>query len=88
MIKLLAFKYPTVIDVDTQRKIKPIHFSTNTQNIQELIKKLLFENKFNYLLIGLDNKLYICECVDSKNKLYSRREIFYHPYQNEIYASK
>ena len=88
MIKLLAFKYPTVIDVDTKRKVKPIIFGTNAQNIQELIKKLLFEDKFNYLLIGLDNKLYICEVVDSKKKLYSRREVSYHPYANEIYASK
>ena len=88
MIKILAFKYPTVVDVDTQRKIEPISFETTIENIQQSIRELLFEKKFNYLLINLENKLYICEVVDVKKNLYSHRTIEYHPDMDKIYNKK
>lgn len=88
MIKLLAVKYPTTIDVDTQRKVRPVHYTSDAKNIQDLIKKLLFQERFNYLLIALDNKLHICEAIDSATKQYSRRTVEYNPFANEIIAQQ
>lgn len=79
MIKILAYKYPSSADVAMQREVKPMHYSVLKENIQNTIKKLLFVDKHNYLLIGLGGKLFICESVNDKSQIYSRREIFYHP---------
>jgi len=84
MIKLLAFKYPTSADIAMQRNVKPLHFSVLKDNVQETIKKLLFVDKYHYLLIGLNGKMFICEPTNLKTKEYGRREVGYHPYQNEI----
>lgn len=84
MIKILAYKYPTSADIVMQRKVAPMHYSVFKTNVQETIKKLLFEDKHNYLLIGLDGKLFICEPVSVAAKKYSRREIFYHPNQDDV----
>lgn len=88
MIKILAYKYPTSADVAMQRTVKPAPYSVLQQNVKESIKKLLFVDKYNYLLIGLDGKLYICEVVDNKTHDYSRREIFYHPNQDDVIEKK
>ena len=84
MIKILAYKYPTSADIAMQRKVAPMHYSVFKSNVQETIKKLLFEDKHNYLLIGLDGKKFICEPVSVEAKQYSRREIGYHPHENYL----
>lgn len=84
MIKLLAYKYPTSADIAMQRTVKPMHFSVLKDNVQETIKKLLFVDKYHYLLIGLNGKMFICEPVKLASKEYSRREVTYHPHQNEV----
>ena len=84
MIKILAYKYPTSADIAMQRNVKPMHYSVLQSNVQESIKKLLFAEKYNYLLIGLGGKLFICEAVNYKSQTYSRREIFYHPNQDDV----
>ena len=88
MIKILAVKYPSVIDVDTKREVRPVKYTSDAKNIQQLIKKLLFQEQFNYLLIGLDNKLHICEPIDVATQQYSRRIVDYHPFANEIIAQQ
>ena len=84
MIKLLAIKYPTVIDLDIGRTIVPTKHESDKDNIQSLIKKLLFEESYNYLLIRLGDKLFICEPVSLKTDVYSNRLIAYHPFAGEL----
>jgi hypothetical protein len=84
MIKLLAYKYPTSADIAMQRTAKPMHFSVLKTSVQETIKKLLFADKYNYLLIGIGGKMFICEPSNLTKKEYTRREIEYHPHQNEL----
>lgn len=84
MIKLLAIKYPTVIDLDISRTIVPVKHESDKNNIQSLIKKLLFEERYNYLLIRLGDKLFICEPVSLKTDVYSNRLISYHPASNQL----
>lgn len=84
MIKLLAYKYPTSADIEMQRTVKPMHFSLLKDNVQNTIKQLLFVNKYHYLLVGLNGKMFICEPVNFKNKEYSRREISYHPFSDML----
>lgn len=88
MIKILAYKYPSSADVAMQRTVKPLHYSVLPQNVQESIKKLLFADKHNYLLIGIGGKLFVCERVNDKTQTYSRREIGYHPHANWILENK
>ena len=84
MIKILAYKYATSADVVMQRTIKPTNYSVIQDNIQSTIKKLLFSDKYNYLLIGITGKMFICESVDNTTQVYSSRQIFYHPDENKI----
>ena len=86
MIKILAYKYPTVIDVDMKRDVKPKPYKSDAINIQNDIKKLLFTDRFNYLLIGLGGDMFVCEVVDKKKQQYSRRKIAYHPNSDELQA--
>jgi len=88
MIKILAYKYPSSADIAMQRTVKPLHYSVLQQNVQESIKKLLFADKHNYLLIGIGGKLFVCERVNDKTQTYSRREIGYHPHANWILENK
>ena len=53
MIKILAYKYPTYVDVSLQREVKPLLFSSLKENVQDTIKKLLFDENHDYLLIAL-----------------------------------
>jgi hypothetical protein len=85
MIKILAYKYPSSADIAMQRTVKPLHHSVLQQNVQETIKKLLFADKHNYLLIGLGGKLFVCERVNDNTQTYSRREIEYHPNQDDVF---
>lgn len=86
MIKILAYKYPTVVDVDMQRTVKPKLHKSDAINIQNDIKKLLFRDKFNYLLIGLGNDMFVCEIADKQMQTYSRRQIAYHPHSDDLKA--
>jgi hypothetical protein len=88
MIKILAYNYPTSADIAMQRTVAPMHFSVFKSDVQETIKKLLFEGRHNYLLIGIDGKMFICEPMSIETKQYSRREIFYHPNQNDVVSNK
>jgi hypothetical protein len=88
MIKILAYKYPSSADVVMQRTIEPMHYSVLQENIQNTIKKLLFEDKYNYLLIGLVSKMFICESVNDKAQVYSSREVKYHPHESWILKNK
>lgn len=84
MIKLIAIKYPTVIDIDAQKTAKNVKYSTTLQHVQELIKTLLFIDRYNHVLVSLDNKLYVCEPIDFDNRKYSRRIVEYHPLAGEL----
>lgn len=71
-----------------QRKVAPMHFSVLKENIQETIKRLLFVERYNYLLIGLEKKMFVCEPVSINTKQYSRREIFYHPAESRVFLTR
>ena len=82
MINLLAFKYSTSLDVAMQKIPTPVAFSISKKLIQSTIIKLLFEDNYNYVLVTIAEKLYICEPINLKN--YSTREINYHPNQRQL----
>lgn len=88
MIKILAYKYPASPDVTLKRQVEPLVVNVTKETIQDTIKTLLFVNKYNYVLIGLNNKLFICEATEPKEKQYSRREIAYHPHEARIFENK
>jgi hypothetical protein len=45
-------------------------------------------DKYNYLLIGLVSKMFICESVNDKAQVYSNREVKYHPHESWILKNK
>jgi hypothetical protein len=82
--KVLGVKYPTYYtmgSVKTQNNINLVPID-DAVKIKTTIHKLLFEDKFNYVLVGYNKKMFICERHDDTQ--YSRTDCVYHPYMKLV----
>ena len=62
----------TIITVDDKNDIK-----INIENI-------LFNFKYNSVLVKFNNEMFVCEQISATEKRYSRRKIFYHPLMDKF----
>jgi hypothetical protein len=79
-MKLLSIKYPTHTDLQLKRSTKPILYNIEEKYSKVAIANLLFEKCSDYLLLKLNNNLYIIEATNRIEKTYSRKLTAYHPY--------
>ena len=82
--KILAVRYPSSVDrirqsLDHLRQV----FEVEALKVKEEIGNLLFHEseffRYNYLLVKYDNKLYVIEAMDINKRIYSRKQVEYHP---------
>ena len=69
MSKLVPIKYSSLA--------KPEMFDIADGDIISKVNQFLFIDKFNYVLVGYNNELFICEAVSDTE--YKRRAVNYHP---------
>jgi hypothetical protein len=85
-IDIIAVKYPTAQDIKQNKDVPPVKHETEHENIKQRIQKLLFEDKYNYLLInvpsgiGMTEGVYLIDVIFEKNKSYNSRLCNHHPY--------
>lgn len=75
--KMIGVKHPKI-----GFTYKTCHDESSTDvydknNLKDTVNDLLFVKGNNYVLVNFENKLYICEKINSEK--YNRREINYHP---------
>ena len=87
MINLLAIKYPSSLDIKLNRDTSPVRFSVETETeVKHCMAKLLCKEKYDYVLIKLNGKLFICELIAPEKAKYTYRQIHYHPYEDRLTA--
>ena len=85
MIKLLAIKYPTSLDIKLNRDTSPLLVTMDSVvEVKDRISDLIIKEKYDYILIKLDGKLFICEMANPAKLVYSHRQIHYHPYEDHL----
>lgn len=62
----------TVINIDNKDDIK-----INIENI-------LFNFKYDCVLVKFNNELFVCEPISARKKQYSRRKVKYHPLMDKV----
>lgn len=78
-IKITAINYRSIAANILNRKDFSEIVESSKENVKEHIDFLLFDKMYSYLLIKIDEKLFICEPLNKETRQYSRREITYHP---------
>ncbi len=84
--KALGVRYPryhALGGVKPQNDVNLIAID-DINNVKSIIQKLLFMEKVDYVLVGINKKMFICERHDDTQ--YSRTDCQYHPYQKLVDA--
>lgn len=53
-------------------------------NIKSTIQRLLFDNKYDSLLVNFKNELYVCDVINRFERTYTKKKVNYHPLQNNL----
>jgi hypothetical protein len=85
--KVLAVKFPTAIDRNriSYTHLQKVYDISDVKTIKSLLEDLLFDGgyfRYDYCLVYHGNKYYVIDPVDHIKRIYSRKEIFYHPLFN------
>ena len=80
------------ISFNTNRNVQSNSFQKNDvviplldkEEIKPAIEVMLFEYRYNSVLIKFNNELFVCEPISSTEKRYSRRKIEYHPLMDKF----
>lgn len=54
------------------------------EEIKPAIEVMLFEYRYNAVLVKFNNELFVCEPISATEKRYSRRKILYHPLMDKL----
>ena len=74
-----------VRSLDIRYNTKPVHgeaFDSNTEDIKNNIKSLLYEQHYDSVLLNYNNTLYVCQSTGDDN--YVKRLVTYHPLQSNV----
>lgn len=77
--KIIAVKYPRGNIKGTKSEVMEIQYA---EDIQIMIRDLLFTELYDYCVINYNSTLYITE--KDTGDSYMRRTILYHPLQSEL----
>ena len=80
------------ISFNTNRNVQSNSFQKNDvviplldkEEIKPAIEVMLFEYRYNSVLVKFNNELFVCEPISATEKRYSRRKIFYHPLMDKF----
>ena len=53
-------------------------------DIKMNIENLLFNYKYNSVLVKFNNEFFVCEPISATEKRYSRRKVEYHPLMDKL----
>ena len=54
------------------------------EEIKPAIEVMLFEYRYNAVLVKFNNELFVCEPISATEKRYSRRKVEYHPLMDKF----
>lgn len=54
------------------------------EEIKPAIEVMLFEYRYNAVLVKFNNELFVCEPISATEKRYSRRKVEYHPLMDKL----
>lgn len=54
------------------------------EEIKSAIEVMLFEYRYNAVLVKFNNELFVCEPISATEKRYSRRKVEYHPLMDKF----
>ena len=80
------------ISFNTNRNVQSNSFQKNDvviplldkEEIKPAIEVMLFEYRYNSVLIKFNNELFVCEPISATEKRYSRRKVEYHPLMDKL----
>ena len=80
------------ISFNTNRNVQSNSFQKNDvviplldkEEIKPAIEVMLFEYRYNSVLVKFNNELFVCEPISATEKRYSRRKIEYHPLMDKF----
>ena len=80
------------ISFNTNRNVQSNSFQKNDvviplldkEEIKPAIEVMLFEYRYNSVLVKFNNEMFVCEPISATEKRYSRRKIFYHPLMDKF----
>ena len=80
------------ISFNTNRNVQSNSFQKNDvviplldkEEIKPAIEVMLFEYRYNSVLIKYNNELFVCEPISATEKRYSRRKVEYHPLMDKF----
>ena len=80
------------ISFNTNRNVQSNSFQKNDlvipfldkEEIKPAIEVMLFEYRYNSVLIKFNNEMFVCEPISATEKRYSRRKVEYHPLMDKF----
>lgn len=80
------------ISFNTNRNIQSNSFQKNDlvipfldkEEIKPAIEVMLFEYRYNSVLVKFNNEMFVCEPISATEKRYSRRKVEYHPLMDKF----
>lgn len=72
-----------VVDNSLQKNDVVIPF-LDKEEIKPAIEIMLFEYRYNSVLVKFNNEFFVCEPISATEKRYSRRKVEYHPLMDKL----
>lgn len=80
------------INFNTNRNVQSNSFQKNDlvipfldkEEIKPAIEVMLFEYRYNSVLVKFNNEMFVCEPISATEKRYSRRKVEYHPLMDKF----
>lgn len=72
-----------VVDNSVQKNDVVIPF-LDKEEIKPAIEIMLFEYRYNSVLVKFNNEYFVCEPISATEKRYSRRKVEYHPLMDKL----
>ena len=80
------------ISFNTNRNVQSNSFQKNDvviplldkEEIKPAIEVMLFEYRYNSVLVKFNNEMFVCEPISATEKRYSRRKVEYHPLMDKF----
>ena len=72
-----------VVENSVQKNDVVIPF-LDKEEIKPAIEIMLFEYRYNSVLVKFNNEYFVCEPISATEKRYSRRKVEYHPLMDKL----
>ena len=72
-----------VVDNSVQKNDVVVPF-LDKEEIKPAIEIMLFEYRYNSVLVKFNNEFFVCEPISATEKRYSRRKVEYHPLMDKL----